>query len=333
MANIRKAESGFTLLEMLVVMTIVSMLAALLTPNFVEEFNVKRSDLTVNDTLSLADAARTYRSVTGAWPGGAGCTNAITQLTTEGYIQGFNAINRFDAPVTTSCDTKTFSIIQNAIAGFDGMIANNLNGTVISNPSTFELTTKIGIPGSEAGLAAKLSRVNTGDAEHNRMRTTFYLGGNDIRESGNINFTKADPVLQAESGSLTLSAQNGQIIIPAGQTLTVDDVILRSRGSRHLSSSLANFVHIGTYVVRNGWLVNKPNCPEGGNPKAALRPASIRGGFTQINEDPAIIGRFGFHYSLINSGTAWTVQAISEGYAADYANYDSLIDVYCFYSN
>lgn len=63
-----------------------------------------------------------------------------------------------------------------------GYIANSLAGTEVVAPSVFQLRTTIGVPGSEAALDGKLSRMATGNAELNRMRTTLLLGGNDINE-------------------------------------------------------------------------------------------------------------------------------------------------------
>lgn len=330
-------QQGFTLIELMVVMAIMGIVAALMTPNMMEEMNLRRANLTAQDTQMILDAARSYRVSTtpATWPGGANCTNAIAVLKADGYLNAMDTTNRYNNPISTSCNpsnNRTFNVVQNAVKDWDGYIVNSLAGTLISAPATFEITTTIGIPGSEPALSNKLSRVATGNLTDNRMETTLYMGGQQIHEAGNINFSQADPQITAQSGSLTLSAQNGQVIIPAGQTLTVDDIVVRSRGSRKLSESLPNFVQIGTYIVRDGWLVNKPTCAAGGSPKAALRPGSMRGGYSG-SYDPTFVGRYGINYRLTSSGSYWVVTAISEGYAADYANLDSLVDVFCYYPN
>ena len=195
-----------------------------------------------------------------------------------------------------------------------------------------QTTSTIGLPGSEPGLANKLSRVATGNPEDNRMRTTLYMGNQQIEEAGDITFSVPDPTLHADSGSLTLSSENGEVVVAPNQTLTVDDIVIRSRGNRKLSDSIPNFVQIGTYIVKNGWLVNMPACGENGDPKAALRPATMRGGYTvQASQDDMLTGRYGFQYRLIKNASTWTVVAESDGDEADYGLQETLVDVYCYY--
>lgn len=326
-------QRGFTLIELMVVLAVLGIIAAYTTPKYVEELNLRRANLTAEDTAQIMDAARSYRVATASWPGGASsCSNAITVLKADGYLSGLSTTNRYNNAITTSCDTKTFSVIQSAVEDWDGYLTNSIAGTEITSAGSYQITSKIGIPGSEPALSNKLTRVATGNIEDNRMRTTLYMGGQQMAEAGDINFSQANPTLNAQSGSLTLSAQNGQIIIPAGQTLTVDDVIVRSRGNRPVSSGMPNFVQIGSYIVRDGWLVTKPTCPSGGTPKAALRPAAMRGGYAG-SYDPTYVGRYGINYRLTSSGGYWIVTAVAEGYAADYQDLDSLVDVYCYYSN
>lgn len=326
-------QRGFTLIELMVVLAVMGMLAAYTTPKFMEELNLRRANLTAEDTAAIMDAARSYRVSTATWPGSASsCSNAITVLKTDGYLSAISGTNRYNNTIATSCDAKSFSVVQQAIQNWDGYLTNSMAGTEITNAGSFQITSKIGIPGSEPALSNKLTRIATGNPEDNRMRTTLYMGGQQVAEAGNINFSQPNPSLNAQSGSLTLSAQNGQVIIPAGQTLTVDDVIIRSRGNRPVSSGMPNFVQIGTYIVRDGWLVTKPSCPSGGLPKAALRPAAMRGGYAG-SYDPNFVGRYGINYRLTSSGGYWVVTAVAEGFAADYQDLDSLVDVYCYYSN
>ncbi|HBP1602427.1 TPA: type II secretion system protein [Pseudomonas aeruginosa] len=325
-----RKQAGFTLIELVVVMAVMALIAALMTPNMMEELNLRRANLTAEDTTAILDAARSYRVATASWPGGATCSTAISVLKTGGYLGAMSTDNRYNNPVTTSCDARTFSVVQSAVKDWDGYLVNSIAGTEITAAATNQITSTIGVPGSEPALSNKLTRVATGNLEDNRMRTNLLMGGQQINEAGNINFSQANPNITAQSGSLTLSAQNGQVVIPAGQTLTVDDVVVRSRGNRLLSASLPNFVHIGTYIVRNGWLVQKPTCAAGGVPKGALRPAAMRGGYAG-SYDPAYVGRYGFNYRLTSTGAYWSVTAVAEGYAVDYVNLDSLVDVFCYY--
>jgi prepilin-type N-terminal cleavage/methylation domain-containing protein len=331
MKNASAHERGFTLVELVVAMAVMALMAALLTPNFMEEINQRRANLTAQDTQSILDAVRSYRSNTGSWPGGAGCTTAISVLTTANYLRGVTATNRYNQAVTTTCTANTFSVVQRALPNWDGYLVNSLPGTTITNAGSNQITSSVGVPGSEPALSAKLSRVATGNVEDNRMRTTLYMGNQQITEAGNLTFSTANPVIRANSGNLNLSAASGNVVIPAGQVLHVDDIVVRSRGSRRLSASLPNFVHVGTYIVRHGWYVLKPTCAAGGVAKAAMRPGAMRGGFSG-SYDPAYVGRYGFNYRLDSSGSYWVVTAIAEGYAVDFANLDSLVDVFCYYS-
>lgn len=54
-------EDGFTLLELMVVLAIMSVIAAMTTPNMMAEVNLRRADLSIEDTQTLMDAARAYR--------------------------------------------------------------------------------------------------------------------------------------------------------------------------------------------------------------------------------------------------------------------------------
>ncbi|UTN36044.1 type II secretion system GspH family protein (plasmid) [Pseudomonas aeruginosa] len=328
--SMARKQAGFTLIELVVVMAVMALIAALMTPNMMEELNLRRANLTAEDTTAILDAARSYRVATASWPGGATCATAINVLKTGGYLGAMSTSNRYNNAITTTCDTRTFSVVQAAVKDWDGYLVNSIAGTEITAAATNTIRSTIGVPGSEPALSNKLTRVDTGNLEDNRMRTNLLMGGWQINEAGNINFSQANPTISAQSGSLTLSAQNGQVVIPAGQTLTVDDIVVRSRGNRRLSASLPNFVHIGTYIVRDGWLVQKPACATGGVPKGALRPAAMRGGYTSA-AGAAYVGRYGFNYRLTSTGAYWSVTAVAEGYAADYANLDSLIDVFCYY--
>lgn len=331
-ASANRGQGGFTLIELVVVIAVMALIAALMTPNMMAEINLRRANLTVEDTTAILDAARSYRVATATWPGGPSCSNAVDILKNAGYLSAIGTTNRYNNPITTSCATYSFSVVQEAVKDWDGYLVNGIAATEITSPGSYQITSKIGIPGSEPALSNKLTRVDTGNPEDNRMRTTLKMGGQRIDEAGDINFSKTNPVLQAQSGSLVLSSQNGEVYIPDKQWLIVDDIVIRKRGNRRLSDSIPNFVQIGTYIVRDGWLVNKPSCGEGGTPKASLRPGAMRGGYAG-SYDPNYVGRYGFNYRLTPSGSYWVVTAIAEGYAVDYANLDSLVDVYCYYPN
>ena len=81
---------GFTLVELMVVLGILSLLAVLTTPSYLEELNRKRALVSIDETQQILDAARSYRSDKGSWPGNATCSNALTVLSnsTDRYLAG-----------------------------------------------------------------------------------------------------------------------------------------------------------------------------------------------------------------------------------------------------
>lgn len=330
----RRNSRGFTLLELAVALAMLGLIAALTTPNIMDEINIKRANSTIQDTQSILDAARAYRVEHGTFPGASTCTNALTVLRTAGFLPTTPTQNRYNQSISTKCDARTFSVVQRALPDWDSYLVNALPGTVITNAGTNQITSTIGIPGTESALSELLHRSDVGNPERNRMRTTLRLGNNQIHEAGNIHFSVNNPTLRADTGNLHLSSAGGDVIIPAGQKLVVDDIEIRSRGNRRVADSMGNYVQIGTYVVQNGWLVRRPSCPNGGVPKAAMRPATMRGGWTPgAGGEDTYVGRYGFAYYVRTSGANWVVTAISDGAENNYANQQQLIDVYCFYSN
>lgn len=199
-------SEGFTLIELMIVMAILSILAALTTPHIMEEINYKRATITAEETQLILNAARAYRIDKGAWPGNTTCFNAITVLSSasEGYLAGVTNFNRYNSPYSTSCTARSFSLDQEVIADWDGLIVNSVAGTEIIDNSSHQIRSTIGLPGSEPALDGKLSRFATGNAELNRMRTTLLLGDNNITE---VN------TLEAKTGQFS-----GNI---SGSTLTV----------------------------------------------------------------------------------------------------------------
>lgn len=187
-------SSGFTLLEMAIVMTILGIIAALTTPSIINEINQRRANLTIEESQMIVDAARAYRIQKGVWPGDDTCSDAINVLKSASppYLVGIPSTNKYNSPYSTSCTLRSFSLDQNAVPDWDGYITNGLAGTEIISSATSQIRTTIGIPGAEVALNAKLSRYASGNAELNRMRTTLLLGGNDISEVKNVS---------AESGS------------------------------------------------------------------------------------------------------------------------------------
>lgn len=214
-------ERGFTLLELMVVLAVSAVIVAFSTPNYINELNQRRADNAAAETQLIIDAARSFRMAKGVWPGDATCSNALSALSTGSpiYLAGISNDNKFNQPYSTSCTATTFSLDQLAVEDWDGYLANSLAATEIVNAGTHQVRTTIGIPGSEPALDAKLSRVATGNAELNRMRTDLLLGGNNIREindltakSGSIDTLLSEFVTVAQSailnGTLTVAGES-----------------------------------------------------------------------------------------------------------------------------
>ena len=209
---------GFTLIELMVVIAILGIISALTTPSMMNEINQRRANLTIDETQLIVDAARTYRMQNGAWPGDSTCSDAIAIMknSSPAYIVGVSNSNKYNPPYSTSCTSRTFSLDQNTIADWDGFVSNSLAGTEIVSPTTHQIRTTIGIPGSESALESKLSRIATGNAELNRMRTTLLLGGNDITEVRNLSANSGDFAGNINAQTLILqqlASINGSLIV------------------------------------------------------------------------------------------------------------------------
>lgn len=325
-----KAQAGFTLIELSVVLSILALMAVFTVPKLMESINERRVSLTIQETQTFLDAVRTYRMKNGAWPASPSCTDARTVLqgTTPAMLAGVANKNKFNSAINTSCTDYTFSITQNIIEDWDGDVANGLPATTITDTSNHTVKTTIGVPGTEPALDSKLSRIATGDTEDNRMRTALLMGQQTIAEGGDIQLSKANPTITAQNGELQLSSNSGSVSIATNNILTVDDIKVRSRNNALLSDLLPNYVQKGTYLVRHGWGVIKPTCSNGGLPRASLRPGMMSGGY-----DPGVTGSgiFGFVYRLIDNGSMWVVQTDIWGTAEERNKLDSLVDVYCYY--
>ena len=202
-----KRNSGFTLLEMAVALAILSLMAAYMTPNFLEQINEDRANATIQETQAIMDAARVYRRETGTWPGGATCSTAWTALTTGAnpYLAGVTANNKYNSPYILSCTSNNFRVQQNLTADWDSYVANKLPGTTITNPATYTIASSVGIPGTEPALSSKLSRIATGNPEDVTMRTDLLLGGNDITGVGAINASTVSVTGATNTGSLAVT--------------------------------------------------------------------------------------------------------------------------------
>lgn len=120
------------------------------------------------------------------------------------------------------------------MADWDGYLVNSLAGTEIVDSASHLVRSTIGIPGSEPALDAKLSRVATGNAELNRMRTTLLLGNNNVTEvnkleavsgqfSGAVSGATLTVAQTAAIGGLLQAQGESQFV---GKAAFADEVIL-----------------------------------------------------------------------------------------------------------
>jgi prepilin-type N-terminal cleavage/methylation domain-containing protein len=184
----RTSQRGFTLIELAIALAIASLAAIAAAPSFIEELNDRRANVTIQETQTILDAARVYRQQTGLWPDTGTCSNAMAALkgTSPPLLAGIDTKNKYNATITTSCTSNTFSVAQDIIQDWDSVVANGLPATSVINASSHTIQSTVGIPGTEAGLYDKLSRNWNGDKELNTMRTDLFLGGNNIDEVKNI---------------------------------------------------------------------------------------------------------------------------------------------------
>jgi len=192
---------------MAVALAVLSLMAAYMTPNFLEQINEDRAHATIQETQAILDAARVYRRDTGTWPGGATCSTAWTVLTTGAnpYLAGVTANNKYNSPYLLSCTSKNFRVQQNLTADWDSYVANKLPSTTITNSATYTIASSVGIPGTEPALSSKLSRIATGNPEDVTMRTDLLMGGNDITGVGGIDASSVNVTGATNTGSLAVT--------------------------------------------------------------------------------------------------------------------------------
>lgn len=219
MRNTKKSSSGFTLIELSIVILLMGIMSAVTAPHIMDAVNERRTEVAISETKMLLDAARTYRMAQGAWPGqAANCTNAMTVMkggASPHLAAHFPTQNKFNNDFITSCTGTTFTVQQVAVEGWVHNVANGVEGTVVADPAAFVLRSTIGIPGSEPALDAKLSRLATGNPALNRMETNLSLGGHSINDvsvlnaqTANVTGTLSTPIATVSD---TLYAQTANV--------------------------------------------------------------------------------------------------------------------------
>jgi len=109
-------QKGFTLIEMVVVLAVVAILAAILVPTIaknIQDANISRAQ---NETQVIAGAIASFYKDLGRWPtskGASGNPDELTLLTSENgnYSSTSSSWNKNSAPSTT--DYMEYHLVQN----------------------------------------------------------------------------------------------------------------------------------------------------------------------------------------------------------------------------
>lgn len=123
LTTITKHEQGFTLVELVITILIISILLAIYTPNLQTSVKNERISATINELDILASAAQNYAtlnrsdidtagSLTYAFPDQNNqCTDAIAVMSSAAFIVGISPSSTwYGEQFSTTCTTQTFSI-------------------------------------------------------------------------------------------------------------------------------------------------------------------------------------------------------------------------------
>lgn len=188
-------ERGFTLIEMAVVLAIIAVLAAVLTPMVTGYIDQARIVRATADVKTIADAVRLYERDNGKYPVYSNATNAANNTVVATYLVGSGS-----PPLLTT----TFGTLT----------------------STASLTTQ---------MNSNLLGLSTGSQVTNPGRVAFrgpYLGGLDTDPWGNEYIVTANNLSGTTNWSVVISAgPNGQLDTNPNQantttfTVSGDDIV------------------------------------------------------------------------------------------------------------
>lgn len=125
----------------------------------------------------------------------------VLKGTSPPLLAGIGTVNKYNAPITTSCTATTFSVDQNIVKDWDSVVANGLPATQVINAAAYTIRSTAGLPGAEPGLNDKLSRTAQANPELNTMRTDLRMGGNNINGANNLSSVSINASGQLAAGA------------------------------------------------------------------------------------------------------------------------------------
>jgi prepilin-type N-terminal cleavage/methylation domain-containing protein len=142
-------EAGFTLLELVVVLGVLSILGGAVTPLVVSHVRARAAQTTAEDLAALADAARAFyvaRYPATRWP------TAFAELEAAGYLpSGFRAQNPFGQAYTMTTTAGRLQLATQVPSEVAPAVARLLP---LSTAAGGQVTTTYPVPGQSSDLAA-----------------------------------------------------------------------------------------------------------------------------------------------------------------------------------
>lgn len=140
------SNRGFTLIELIVAISIATLIAAVTVPTLRDKHRQKISDVTANEIYAIAEAAQNFSGDNnGAWPDqAANCANALNTLTTNNYLSGIDLQSPWGTTYSLSCPETpagsgrrpTFRISVNSNTDYAEYIARSVPAATFSGANT-----------------------------------------------------------------------------------------------------------------------------------------------------------------------------------------------------